>query len=191
VRGIARNADRRGTGVPFGRMSVPDLDRVNPPWIADERTMLEAWLNFHRATLLRKCRGLTAEQLSVRSVAPSSLSLLGLVRHMSDVERSWFRRGMAGDDIEPIFYTDERPDDDFDDLGSSDPDEVFAIFGAEVDAARKITARYDSLDAIATRKRHDHDVSLRWIMVHMIEEYARHNGHADLLREAIDGATGD
>jgi hypothetical protein len=173
------------------RGSRPEPDRVDPPFVADERTMLETWLDFHRATLLWKCHGLTGDQLVIRSVPPSGLSLLGLVRHMSEVERSWFRRGMAAEDVGPIYYSDERPDDDFDDLGSATPDEVFAAFDHEVAAAREITAQHDSLDDLALRKRHGHDVSLRWILVHMVEEYARHNGHADLIREAIDGATGD
>lgn len=107
------------------------VERIEPPLVAGERDMLDAWLDFHRATLATKCDGLTDDQLRERAVPPSSLSLLGLVRHMGEVERSWFRRVLGGKEF-----------------------------------------------------------SLRWIMVHMVEEYARHNGHADLLRERIDGAVG-
>ena len=123
---------------------------------------------------------------------PSTLSLLGLVRHMAEVERSWFRRTLAGEDAPPIYYSDASPDDDFHGLDPTQADEAFAIWDREVAAAREIAARYDSLDVIGVQKRHGvHDVSLRWIYCHMIEEYARHNGHADLLRELVDGTTGE
>jgi len=172
--------------------SAPVTNRRNPPFIADERTMLDAWLEFHRTTLLAKCDGLDDTELRTRSVPPSSLSLLGLVRHMTEVERSWFRRVLAGVDIDPLYYTDDNEDGDFDDIDDADPAADFTAYRAEVDVCRSITARHPDLDAVAVRKRHDvHEVSLRWIYVHMIEEYARHNGHADLLRERIDGATGD
>jgi hypothetical protein len=166
------------------------MERTNAPWIADEKPMLEAWLDFHRATLVMKCDGLTNEQLVIASAPPSTLTLLGLVRHMSEVERSWFVRGMAGRDAPPIYYTDENPDGDLLDVDPGQADEAFATHGAEVAAARAVQASFESLDAIAAAKRHGHEVSLRWILCRMIEEYARHNGHADLLREAIDGATG-
>jgi len=168
----------------------PANDRRSPPFIADERTMLDAWLDFHRVTLLAKCDGLDDTELRTRSVTPSSLSLLGLVRHLTEVERSWFRRTLTGEDVDPLYYTDENEDGDFDDLDDTEPADVFAAFRAEVDTCRAIAARHP-IDAVAVAKRHGHDVGLRWIYVHMIEEYARHNGHADLLRERIDGATGD
>src|SRR6266545_3757491 len=114
-------------------MTAPQVKRTDPPLVADERTMLTGWLDYH----------------------PSTLSLLGLVRHLTDVERSWFRRRVAGEqgpDVGPIYYSEERVDGDFDDLDDTDPARVY---------------------------------------LHMIEEYARHNGHADLLRERIDGVTGE
>ena len=170
----------------------PATDRRDPPFIADERTMLDGWLNFHRATLLYKCEGLDDVALRTLSVPPSSLSLLGLVRHMTEVERSWFRRTLTGENVEPLYYTEDNEDGDFDDVDDADPDADFSAYRTEVDACRTIAARHPDLDAIAVRKRHGgHDLSLRWIYVHMIEEYARHNGHADLLRERIDGVTGD
>ncbi len=165
--------------------------RKAPPWIADEKPMLEAWLDYHRATLLMKCDGLANEHLLIASAPPSKLTLLGLIRHMSEVERSWFVRGMAGRDAPPIYYSDADPDGDLLNLDADQAEEALATYRAEVAAARAVVDPIDSLDAIASSKRHGNAVSLRWIMCHMIEEYARHNGHADLIREAIDGATGE
>ncbi|HYI46224.1 MAG TPA: DinB family protein [Actinomycetota bacterium] len=160
-----------------------------------ERETLDAWLDYHRATLLWKCEGLSDADLKKRSVPPSNLTLLGMVRHMADVERSWFRRVFAGEQgAGPIFYSDERPNDDFDDLDGAPVDEVFQTFRQECDLARKIVSSAESLDVVSSgerRTKNGHRYSLRWIVTHMIEEYARHNGHADLLREAIDGSTGD
>lgn len=167
------------------------VDRTDPPFEAGERDMLEAWLEFHRATLAMKCDGLDAEQLRRRSVPPSTLSLLGLVRHMAEVERNWFRRVLADEDAPPLYYSEADWDADFNGVDDADPDEAFTTWRAECDAARANTAAVGSLDEVGRRQRHGHDVSLRWILVHMIEEYARHNGHADFLRERIDGATGD
>jgi len=169
----------------------PATARTNPPFVADERAMLDAWLDFHRATLLSKCEGLEDTQLRTRSVPPSSLSLLGLVRHMSEVERSWFRRCLAGEEAAPLYYSEDDEDGDFDGVDAADVADNFASYREEVTACRAVAAEHDELDTIAKRRRHGNDVSLRWIYVHMIEEYARHNGHADLLRERIDGATGD
>lgn len=166
--------------------------RLDPPFVADERSMLEAWLDFHRATLLSKCEGLDDVQLRTRSVPPSSLSLLGLVRHLAEVERNWFRRVLLDEDAPPLYYSDENEDGDFDDVAGANAVADLATLRAEVETSRTLAAQHPDLDAIAARKRRGiHDVSLRWIYVHMIEEYARHNGHADLLRERIDGRTGD
>jgi len=169
----------------------PAPNRSDPPFVATEREMLDGWLDFHRATLLSKCEGLDGDQLSTRSVPPSSLSLHGLVRHMTEVERNWFRRVLLDEDISPLYYSEVNEDGDFDDVDSADPAADFAVFRAELDTCRQIAAQHPDLDALARRKRRDQDVSLRWIYVHMIEEYARHNGHADLLRERIDGLTGE
>lgn len=165
--------------------------RIDPPFIADERAMLDAWLEYHRVTLAMKCEGLSTDQLRERAVPPSSLSLLGLVRHMAEVERNWFRRVLAGEDAPPLFYTQADPDGDFDGVDSADPTEAFAAWHAECERARALAAAAPSLDTIGARLRGGKEVSLRWIMVHMIEEYARHNGHADFLRERLDGAVGD
>ncbi|HEX6509682.1 MAG TPA: DinB family protein [Chloroflexota bacterium] len=152
--------------------------------------MLESWLEYHRATLLMKCAGLNDDQLKLRSAEPSSLSLLGLVRHMAEVERSWFRRVLAGEDAPPIYYSKTDPDGDFDNVDTADSEEAFATWRGECEHARSLVATR-SFDDVVTPPQSEESVSLRWIMVHMIEEYARHNGHADLLRERIDGATGD
>jgi uncharacterized damage-inducible protein DinB len=165
--------------------------RVDPPYVAGERTMLDAWLDFHRATLLWKCEGLADADLKRRPVSPSSLSLLGLVRHMTEVERSWFRRYLAGEELPPLYYSDAAPDGDFDSVEAADVDADLAAFRDEVAVCRQTAARYDDLDMLAARDRRGYDLSLRWIYLHMIEEYARHNGHADLIRESIDGATGE
>jgi uncharacterized damage-inducible protein DinB len=118
------------------------------------------------------------------------LSLLGLVRHMAEVERSWFRRTLAGEAAPPLYYSDSDPDGDFDWVEGAEVDAAFAAWRAECDHARELIAKMDSLDYVGHQRRSGERVSLRWILVHMIEEYARHNGHADLLRERIDGAVG-
>jgi uncharacterized damage-inducible protein DinB len=163
------------------------VERIDPPHEAEEREMLLAWLDWQRATLARKCEGLSAEQLRERSAPPSNLSLLGLVRHMSDVERGWFRRALSGEFL-PALYWDENEDADFEEVDGAEPAEAFAVWEEEIARAREIVAGVASLDD--TFSDEGSRWSLRWTLIHMIEEYARHNGHADLLRERIDGATG-
>jgi hypothetical protein len=171
-------------------MTVPE--RIDPPFVNGERAQLESWLEFHRITLLMKCDGLDDAGLRQRSVPPSSLSLLGLVRHMTEVERSWFRRILIADDAAPLYYSEDNEDGDFDDVDGADVAADLTAFRTELETCRSIAARHPDLDAIGAGKRRGvHDVSLRWIYLHMIEEYARHNGHADLLRERIDGVVGD
>ncbi|MGZ4626703.1 MAG: DinB family protein [Kineosporiaceae bacterium] len=168
----------------------PAPHRTDPPFRDPERPALEAWLDLHRATLLHKCAGLTPEQLATRSVPPSSLSLLGLVRHLTEVERSWFRRRLDRQAALPYLYcSDGNPDGDFDDVDPARADEDRAAYEREIAAAREVAARY-WLDDVGLTQRGE-EVDLRWIYLHMIEEYARHNGHADLLRERIDGAVGE
>ena len=152
--------------------------------------MLLAWLEFHRSTLATKCTGLTDDQLRQRSVPPSRLTLLGLVRHMAKVERYWFRQLFAGEDLPKLYGAKERPDTDFDDVEDADVAQAFTDWQRECEVARHITGQAHSLDAVGARQRYGEEVSMRWILLHMIEEYARHNGHADLLRESIDGTTG-
>jgi uncharacterized damage-inducible protein DinB len=170
------------------------VKRIDFPNVADERTLLTSFLQYQRQTLEWKCEDLTDEQLKTRNIDPSGLSLLGLVRHLSEVERSWFRRVIAGEDAPPIYYSELNRDDDFDLLDSAPVAEVFAGWKAEIELAQEITAARE-LDAIGTwvdrQTGKTEEFSLRWVLIHMIEEYARHNGHADLLRERIDGAVGE
>jgi uncharacterized damage-inducible protein DinB len=170
--------------------SAPPVERVDPPYVADERQMLETWLDFHRQTLLTKCAGLDREQLKRRSAEPSTLTLLGLVRHMAQVEHGWFREVATGEAERWLYGGDDNVDGDLHDVDTADAVADFATFEAEVAAARTAVADLP-LDTVVTHPRRGYPLSLRWIYVHMIEEYARHNGHADLLRERIDGAVGD
>ncbi|GAA4240869.1 DinB family protein [Actinomadura meridiana] len=167
---------------------MADQGRTDPPLTADERATLASFLQYHRDTLAMKCEGLTTEQLRERAVPPSTLSLLGLVRHMAEVERSWFRIRFNGEDISAHWIKGPNDDSEFE-ADEADPDEAFAIWHEECARSREIVDAADSLDL--TMRHRGENFSLRWILVHMIEEYARHNGHADLLRERIDGATGE
>ena len=156
--------------------------------LTDERSTLLEYLRAYRLTLGMKCEGLDAEQLALRSVPPSTMSLLGLVRHMADVERHWFRRVMAGDPAPKIY----RPEGAAWEGAIGDADVVAEAWGSwrtEVTFADELVERTDDLGS--TGQLLDGDpIQLREVLVHMIEEYARHCGHADLLRERIDGRTG-
>ena len=169
--------------------TAPAVTRMPEPSILPEREMLQAWLDYHRQTLLMKCAGLTADQLRTASVEPSALTLLGLVRHMTEVERSWFTLRAAGHpEAGHVYISDDNVDADFDDVAGADAAEALASFAAEVIASDRAAAGLPLDHEFTHRGR---TLSLRWVYHHMIEEYARHNGHADLLRERIDGATGD
>jgi uncharacterized damage-inducible protein DinB len=170
-------------------MTTPKDDRTEPPFAGDERASLEGFLDYHRQTLLWKCAELSPEQLRLRPVPTTNLSMHGLVRHLADVERSWFRRRVSGEDAPPIFYDQAEPDRDIDPPADADPLADIETFRAEV-AAVKEAVRDRPLDATSAFP-DGTSFSLRWVYLHMIEEYARHNGHADLIREAIDGATGE
>lgn len=155
-----------------------------------ERQTLTCYLRDYRLTLELKCQGLDAEQLARRSVPPSTMSLLGLVRHLARVEQIWFRLVMAGE-REPLLYrTEESPDLDFD--GAVDDPEVVAeawqSWHREVEFAEQYLASAPSLEVTGTH--HGEPIELRDVVVHLIAEYAQHCGHADLLRECIDGRTG-
>ena len=169
--------------------TAPAIERDELAYVGDERTILESYLDWHRQTLLLKCAGLTADQLKQASVEPSNLTLLGLVRHMSEVERSWFLRRVAGRDVGWIYCTDASEDGDFDDVATADAEADFARFHEEVEAARAAVVGVP-LEFTFHHAHRQKDMSLRWVYAHMIEEYARHNGHADLIRERIDGTTG-
>ncbi|WP_435852517.1 DinB family protein [Streptomyces sparsogenes] len=164
-------------------------ERPRIAMIADERETLRGFLEFHRATLAMKCDGLSDEDLRRQSMPPSTLSLLGLVRHMAEVERNWFRRVINGEDI-PLVWSDSFDFQAAYDAREATRAEAFAAWEAEVAHARRIEAEAESLDVTAHAARWDTDVSLRTVMQHVILEYGRHNGHADLLREGIDGTVG-
>jgi uncharacterized damage-inducible protein DinB len=167
------------------------VERLIPPQEAGERQMLAAWLDLQRATLAVKCAGLSDEQLREQAVPPSALSLLGLVRHMAEVERNWFRPLLAAEEMSGLWADGSRldPQPAFDDVATADVAAAFAAWRAECEHARELADAAASLEV--TGMRGGARFSLRWVMVHMIEEYARHNGHADLLRERIDGSTGE
>jgi hypothetical protein len=168
-------------------------ERADPKPSQPDRAMLEAFLEYHRATLEMKCAGVEPpERLAERAVPPSSLSLLGLVRHMAEVERAWFQRRLAAREVGWIYCDMEtNPDGDFDDVDGAAPGADLATWHAECDRAREVAAGLD-LDAPGTfHERIGEPLTLRWVYLHMLEEYARHNGHADLLRERLDGVTGE
>ncbi|MET9088261.1 DinB family protein [Streptomyces sp. NPDC004237] len=163
--------------------------RTGPPHFGSERDMLRAFLDYHRDTLAMKCAGLTDEELRRRSMPPSTLSLLGLVRHLAEVERTWFRRVFEDHDI-PLVWSDEMDFQAAYDASASTRAEAFAAWEAEVAESRRIEREAASLDRAGYQPRWEEEVSLRMVMLHVLLEYGRHNGHADLLREGVDGTVG-
>jgi uncharacterized damage-inducible protein DinB len=159
-------------------------DDAASPDVGEIRPILQGYLDHHRLTLLRICAGLTAEQLALRPLPPSTLSLLGLVRHMTKVERTWLRTRAAGEPVAPLFpITDE----DFDDLDPATAEMAVADLRAEWEACDAAVA---PLPLEHTFDAHGQEVSLASVYIHLVEEWARHNGHADMMRQAIDGTTG-
>jgi uncharacterized damage-inducible protein DinB len=152
---------------------APQTTRQATPYVAGERQMLEGWLDFHRQTLLSKCAGLTAEQLRQRATPPSSLSLLGLVRHMTDVERGWFRRHVAGEDLSFRYSSEADPDGEFDNVDAADAERDLDSYRREIELARQAAAGRE-LDETFFYPRLDTQMNVRWVYVHTIEEYARH-----------------
>lgn len=170
---------------------VPDHDdtRSDGPMTGGEREILDHWVELYRASVLLKVAGLTGEQLCARSVPPSSMSLLGAVRHLTEVEAYWLREVLAGEEVPDIHSARENPDGDWLDASAEWAADDVERYRAEVELARASAARH-ALDDVAAAQRHGRPVTLRWILTHLIEEYARHLGHMDLLREAVDGRTG-
>lgn len=167
-----------------------DSERQTPPMNSDERTTLEAWLDFQRQTLLLKCNGLDGAQLRSASVPPSPLTLQGLVQHLAEVERNWFRRIVGRENAPPIYSASvgtDGHDGGFEVTDDVPFDTAVAAWQREIAAGR---THCTSTGLDDTRPFMGTAVSLRWIYLHMIGEYARHNGHADLIRERIDGAAG-
>ncbi|AHI01452.1 DinB family protein [Kutzneria albida] len=165
------------------------MERIGPPLTAGERETLRGFLDYHRATLAMKCEGLSEEDLRRRASPPSTLSLLGLVRHMAEVERAWFRRVINAEDV-PLVWSDSGDYQVAYDASAATRSTAFEAWQAEVEQSRRIEARAESLDVTGVNRKSGEEVSLRLVMLHMMHEYARHNGHADFLREAIDGVTG-
>ncbi|GAA2672856.1 DinB family protein [Nonomuraea dietziae] len=167
---------------------APEIERVGGSKTGDERALLQGMLDWYRATLLQKCAGLTGEQLATATVPPSNLTLLGMVRHMTKVERTWFRRRFSGEAVETAYSTPEWKDADFEDLDPANAAGDHARLIEEWKLADAAVARASLDDTFV----HDdgEEISLRLIYVHLIAEYARHSGHADLVRERLDGVTG-
>jgi uncharacterized damage-inducible protein DinB len=165
-----------------------DPRRTEPSFLLGERAMLEGWLEFHRVTLLLKCEGLDDAGRKARPVPTSLLSLHGLLRHMAEVERNWFHRVLLREsDTPPIWYDPAIEDSELVPLDDADWEADLAAWYAECEHSRAAAAAHELDD---TGLRRGEPYSLRWIYTHMIEEYARHNGHADLIRELVDGAVG-
>ncbi|HUQ40097.1 MAG TPA: DinB family protein [Acidimicrobiales bacterium] len=165
-------------------------EREDPPVEGDERTMLVGWLDFHRDTLALKTAGLSPGDFARRPVVGSALSLLGLVRHLTEIERTYFRRVFAGEDLPDLAFGEdpfgETPGGDFDACAAHPPEEALAAWQAEVDVARSIIRGTPSLD-----DPRQSGLPLRFWLVKTLNEYARHNGHADIVRELLDGTTGE
>jgi hypothetical protein len=164
-------------------------NRMGPPSFGSERDTLRGFLDYHRATLAMKCDGLTDAELRQRSMPPSTLSLLSLVRHMAEVERAWFRRVFEDNDA-PMVWSKEIDFQAAYDASASTRAEAFGAWEAEVENSRRIEREAGSLDLAGHQPRWGEDVSLRMVMMHVLLEYGRHNGHADFLREGVDGTVG-
>jgi len=170
----------------------PDADpRETGPEPADERSTVLEYLRVYRLTMEMKCADLDAGQLATRSVPPSTMSLLGLIRHMAEVERHWFRRVMAGEHAPPRFCTDDERDGDWNGAVADTAivAQAWDAWREEVEFAERFVEGVDDL-GIVGHQRDGSTIPVRSVLVHMVEEYARHCGHADLLRERIDGRTG-
>ena len=167
--------------------TAPTPEPADGPLTGPDRPMLEGFLGWQRTTLLNVCAGLTGDQLAQRPLPSSNLSLLGLLRHAAKVERTWLRQRAAGEDVEPFYDPDLGPQHDFDHLDPAEAEDAVRLLREEwldADVAVAAMSFDDTFDV------HGEEWSLRMVYVHLIAEYARHNGHADLLREALDGVTG-
>ncbi|WP_216896406.1 DinB family protein [Nocardia alni] len=168
----------------------PEVRRGPELLVGSEREVVRSQLDKERMTLLWKCQGLTAEQMKRRSVEPSSMSLVGLVRHLTEVERAWFRLRSAGQRVSSLYCGADNAEGDFADADRADVERDLEMYRTEIALCDAAVARLD-LDYTFVHPHWDREISLRWVYLHMVTEYARHNGHADLLRERIDGVTGE
>lgn len=172
-------------------------DRTDPPVNSDEAATLLGFLNYQRDTLRWKCSGLTPDQLST-ALAPTTMTLAGLVKHLAVVEAGWLNQFFAGGVAKPSWFDDRDPDDrnwSFTSAADATPDQLFAWFDESIAVSDQVIADAlagpEGLATLSAEEEYGNQISLRWILCHLIEEYARHNGHADLIRESIDGATGE
>jgi uncharacterized damage-inducible protein DinB len=169
------------------------VDRVDPPLDGEEAAQLFGFLDFQRATLQQKAAGLDAEQLA-RTLAPSTMTLAGLLKHMALVEDHWFSVFLHGNEMAAPWRGvdwEQDPDWEWHSAGDDAPDDLRALLGEAVETSRRLAAGVELGHLSARKLRSGRAVNLRWIVLHMIEEYARHNGHADLIRESIDGSVGE
>jgi hypothetical protein len=166
--------------------TIPETERAEPGRLDGERAGLDAWLDYYRATMLHKCAGLTPEQLVVRSCAPSPLSLAGLIRHLTEMERAYAHR-LADRELALLYCTDDDPDGDIESVSAAAALDDLRIFSEHCARSREVMGARELDDTFGAK----HPYSLRWVYLYLIKEYARHAGHADLLRERIDGATGE
>jgi len=168
---------------------IDEVDESRQLLIGSEADVLAAMIDFYRSTLLRKCQGLSAEQLTLASAPPSNLTLRGLLQHMTEVDRYWFEECIEGRDLPPIYSSDSHPDGDFEALDTCPVDAVVERFRTVCESSRRIAASH-SLEEVVHSSAYGRPMSIRFILVHMVDEYARHCGHADLIRQAIDGEVG-
>ena len=176
---------------PDPRSSPRPDTRVEPSMMAGERESLDGWLEYYRETVLLKIDGLDGEQLARRSVPPSALSPAGILRHLADVEAYWLLEVLHGEEQPDPHCSDDNPDGDFLDATAETALADVAAYREQVEASRAAQARWPDLDAPVLGWRRGQELNLRWILSHLLEEYARHQGHLDLLCEAVDGRTGE
>lgn len=180
-----------GPGSPSPVVAACEDTRDDGPMTGDEREVLDHWLELYRETVRLKIAGLGPDQLARRAVPPSSMSLIGVVRHLTEVEAYWLRVVLLDEHDVPDYYcTPDSEDGDFDDVDPATAAADVAAYEAELVTARANTTAWPDLAVRVRGLRRGKPVNLRWILTHLIEEYARHLGHMDLLREAIDGSTG-
>jgi hypothetical protein len=172
-----------------GREDFPDLPKDEVA-AANEREMLVRFLDYQRAVLARKADGISDEQARIAACPPSNLTMLGLVRHVAEVERGWAKESFLGVDLAPLYVTPDRPSGDWVAPADATLADAVAAWWTEVESADRVYAA-SSLDDVSARGWEEFRYSVRWILIHLIEEYARHCGQADLIREAIDGSVGD
>ncbi len=181
-----------GAGMPDTAVVPERADhRSDPPMLAGDRVGLDSWLELYRETVLLKVAGLDTEQLARRSVPPSTLSLIGVIRHLTEVEAYWLRKVLLDEPgFEDRYTRPGQPDAVFDGASTATAAADVAAYEQELAITRANAEAWSDLDAPVRGLRHGKQVNLRWILTHLIEEYARHLGHMDLLREAVDGRTG-